>query len=65
LDPQAVTYDDPDHSADEDRFLIVGYSTRQRVLIVSYVYRADRIRIISARAATPRERRKHEEGRQK
>jgi uncharacterized DUF497 family protein len=65
LDPQAVTYDDPDHSVNEDRLLIVGHSTRERILVVSYMYRADRIRIISARSATPRERRKHEEDRQR
>ena len=65
FDPQATTYEDPDHSADEERFLIVGYSTRERILVVTYMYRGDRIRIISARAATARERRTHEEGRPK
>jgi uncharacterized DUF497 family protein len=65
LDPFAVTYDDPDHSADEDRFLIIGMSARGRVLVVSYTYRDERIRIISARPATPRERRQHEEDRRR
>ena len=65
FDAQAITYVDPDHSADEERFLIVGYSTRERVLVVTYMYRDDRIRIISARVAAPRERRTHEEGRPK
>lgn len=65
FDPQAITHEDPGHSADEDRFLIVGYSTRERILVVAYMYRGDRIRIISARVATPRERRTYEEGRPK
>jgi len=63
MDPQAVLYDDPDHSLDEERFLIVGYSTQERVLVVTHTYRGERIRIISARTATPRERRSHEENR--
>lgn len=63
FDPQAVVYDDPDHSDEEARFLIVGHSNHQRVLVVTHTYRGDRIRIISARNATPRERKLHEEGR--
>jgi hypothetical protein len=62
LDPSAVTYEDPDHSSDEDRFLILGYSLRERIAVVSYTYRGERIRIISARPAMPRERRAYEEG---
>ena len=65
MDPQAVVFDDPDHSFDEERFLIVGYSTQQRVLVVTHTHRGERIRIISARGATPRERKSHEEGRRK
>jgi len=56
FDPQAVVYDDPDHSDDEARFLIVGHSNQERVLVVTHTYRGERIRIISARTATPRER---------
>ena len=62
LDPLAVTVEDPDHSFDEGRFLLLGHSSRGRVLVVSYTYRGDRIRIIHARPATPRERKSYEEG---
>ena len=52
-DEYAVLFDDPDHSEDEDRFLIIGCSARERLCIVSHCYRenADSIRIISARKA--------------
>lgn len=60
-DPLSVTVADPDHSADEDRFIIVGQSYRRRLLIVSFAERGDRIRIISARELTPAERRAYEE----
>jgi len=55
------TYD-PDHSDDEDRFLLIGHSARGRVLIISYTDREDRTRIISARPAEPHERRDYENG---
>jgi len=61
-DPLSVTVVDPDHSAEEDRFIIVGQSYRRRLLIVSFAERGDRIRIISARELTPAERRAYEEG---
>ena len=53
FDEWAILYDDPDHSEDEDRFLLVGMSVRFRVLIVSHCYREDDtvIRLISARKA--------------
>ncbi len=60
-DPLSITYDDPDHSQDEERFLTYGTSRSGRLLIVSHTDRADRIRIISARRTTARERRKYEE----
>ena len=63
MDPLVVIYDDPDHSLEEAQFLAVGYSTRERILVVSPTYRGERIRVISARAATARERRLHEEDR--
>ena len=53
---------DPDHSDDENRFLIVGESKEQRRLIVSYTERDNRIRIISARLIIPKERRDYEYG---
>jgi len=62
LDPLAMTYPDPDHSNEEDREITIGYSTNQRLLFVSHVQRRNRTRIISAREATRRERKQHEEG---
>lgn len=61
-DPLAVTFPDPDHSLDEDRFITIGTSARSRVLIVSHTDREERIRIISARKATRQERIAYEEG---
>jgi uncharacterized DUF497 family protein len=57
-DERARVIDDPDHSDDEDRFILLGMSSKPRVLIVVYAYRdkAAHIRIISARKATPQER---------
>jgi uncharacterized protein len=61
-DPLAVTYFDPDHSKDEDRFLTFGLSNLGQLLVVSHTDRGDQTRIISARAATKKERRQYEEG---
>lgn len=61
-DPLSITAPDPDHSVDEERYLIVGSSHRGRLLIVSYAERGDRIRIISARELTRTERKAYEEG---
>lgn len=58
--PQAAILDDPGHSQHEDRELIVGESDRGNLLIVSFVYRAGRIRIISARKVTAHERSDYE-----
>ena len=55
------TFPDPGHWLDEDRFITIGISDRGRVLIVSHTDRAERTRIISARKATPRERKVYEE----
>jgi uncharacterized DUF497 family protein len=57
LDESARLIDDPDHSGDEDRFLLLGYSIQARCLIVSHCYRESDsvIRLISARRATARE----------
>lgn len=60
-DPLARIFDDPDHSNDERRELIVGHSTAQHLLIVSFTDRGDRTRIIGARAVTARERREYEQ----
>lgn len=62
-DPLAITISDPDHSIYEHRFLNVGWSVIGRLLVVSYVDRADGgIRIISAREATHHERKNYESG---
>ncbi len=61
LDPMALTFDDPDHSAEEDREITIGVSAKQRVLFVSHAKREDRIRLISARRATAKERRQYAE----
>ncbi len=55
-DPLAVTYDDPDHSEQEDRFITYGLSNQNRLLIVSHTPREERTRIISARQAMRQER---------
>ena len=57
----SATMPDPDHSMDEDRFIIVGYSDKKRPLMVSYTERGNQIRIISARKLTPVERIQYEE----
>ena len=61
-DPLSQTGRDPDHSLDEERFIVFGLSTTGRLLIVAHVERNDTIRIISARAATAGERTIYEEG---
>ncbi|MCG8584564.1 MAG: BrnT family toxin [Pirellulales bacterium] len=55
LDPNAFTVFDPDHSADEDRYLTIGFADDGRLLVVSHTDRGDATRIISARKATKRE----------
>lgn len=62
VDPLAITYHDPDHSIDEDRYLTFGTSRDGVLLIVSHCDRDDRTRIISARRALPKERRFYENG---
>jgi len=57
-----IDFYDPKHSAEEHRFLMIGESNRQRLLIVSYIERDDKIRIISARELTPKEGRNYEQG---
>ena len=57
-----VDFYDPDHSDEEDRYIIVGESQQGNLLIVSYTERADFIRLISARKVTRVEREVYEEG---
>jgi uncharacterized DUF497 family protein len=60
LDPLALTFSDPDYSDEEDREITIGFSSRQRTLFISHCDRGDRIRIISARKTTRKERLQHE-----
>lgn len=60
-DIHSVTITDPDHSSVEERYLIIGASYRNRVLIVAFSERTGKLRIISARMLTQRERRQYEE----
>jgi len=60
-DEHSSTVPDPDHSADENRYLVFGVSRSGKHLVVSYTERGDRIRLISARQMTPRERRAYEQ----
>ena len=61
-DPRSLTIPDPLHSELENRFITVGSSHRGKLLVVVYTERGDNIRIISARAASRRERQSYEEG---
>jgi uncharacterized protein len=61
-DPLTVTIDDPQHSLRESRWVTLGYSATQRLLVVVHTDRGGRIRIISARMATRSERKTYEEG---
>jgi hypothetical protein len=56
-DPLAGTIDDPVHSDEERRFITIGRSAQDRVIVVIHTDREDKIRIISARPATRREKR--------
>lgn len=59
-DPLEVTISDPDHSEGEQRFLSIGLSTSQRLVVVAYTERAGRTRIINAREASSQERKHYE-----
>jgi len=59
-DPLAKVFDDADHSADEKREIIVGHSMQLRLLVVGFIERDGKMRIINARTATARERRDYE-----
>jgi hypothetical protein len=58
-DEQALTVRDEISAVDEPRFLTMGRDALARVLVVAYTWRGDRIRLISARRATPGERRQY------
>lgn len=60
-DADALTFQDPDHLDEEPREITIGISTQGRVLFLSHCDRGERIRIISARKATPKERKQYAE----
>jgi len=60
-DPLYIDFHDPDHSDDEERYIIVGQSQQNRLLVVSYTERENKIRLISAREATRMEKQAYEE----
>lgn len=62
-DADAVVIDDPDHSETEERFIILGFSVKAKLLVVCHCYRESDsvIRIISARKATAKESRQYNE----
>ncbi len=60
FDPLGLTISDPDHSITEDRFQTIGESDKGQLLVVSYMERANKIRIITARKPTRRERKDYE-----
>ena len=61
-DPLYVDFFDPDHSYNEHRYIIIGQSTDNRLLLVAYTEREDTIRLFSAREATRKEQKDYEEG---
>jgi len=61
-DPLSITISDPDHSYDEERFILLGLPQRNRLLVVIHTEIGDTIRVISAREADRRERRQYEQG---
>jgi uncharacterized protein len=60
-DALSITIADPDHSEGEFRFATMGVSVHNRVIVVIHTDRDETIRLISARIATPRERRNYEQ----
>ncbi len=64
FDPEALIIADPDHSVEEERFVIMGLNEKLKLLVVCHCYRENEeiIRIISARKATSTEREWYQEG---
>lgn len=61
-DPLAITFQDPDHSGKEHRFLTFGLSQDNRLLVLAHTDRGRKVRIITARLMTRNERKIHEKG---
>ncbi|MBI5935286.1 MAG: BrnT family toxin [Chloroflexi bacterium] len=59
-DPLIATIFDPDHSENEERFISLGISVQNRLLVVVHTFREERIRLISCRKATNAERKLYE-----
>lgn len=59
-DPLATTFPDPDHSVGEARYVTIGVTERGNLVVVAHVERGKKVRIVSARLATRRERRFYE-----
>ena len=61
-DPLSITIDDPDHSEEEERFVLLGMTHRARIVVVVHTEEGgDAVRLISARLATRRERKDYEQ----
>lgn len=60
-DTLSLTIHDPLHSDEEDRFTLIGNSVKNRILVIVHTERGDKIRIITARKATKKERKQYEE----
>ncbi|MBE0504281.1 MAG: BrnT family toxin [Desulfuromonadales bacterium] len=60
-DPLSLLMDDPKHSEEEQRFLVMGLSAQQRLLVVAFAERPPRTRLISARLASRQERNFYEQ----
>ena len=61
-DPLAVTFTDPDHSFNEERYITFGPSLKQRLIVISHTEPGGRTRIISVRPMDSRERKIYEDG---
>jgi hypothetical protein len=61
-DPLAITFQDPDHSEEEERQMTFGLSQQKRLIVVSHTQRKDQMRIITARLMDRKERVIYEEG---
>ena len=64
FDDKAILFDDPEHSDEEERFLLIGMTTSTKICVVCHCYREDDtiIRIISAREATKNEEKRYAKG---
>ena len=60
-DPLSNTYPDPEHSLEEERFIIIGESEQGRIIVVAHTDDGETVRLISAREATSGERTSYEE----